>query len=141
MNPYSYLKDNVMCCLKPSRIHGVGVFALRDIKKGESLFKVWEYDTATYCITDEQFLTLSPKLQEQMNHMLGYQIGTPTVEGKVFFRLYQNCHWIYTSPVYFVNSGGETANIDEEREVALRDIEEGEELLGMYGRYKRYTII
>ena len=32
------LNDEVRCTLRPSKIHGVGVFALRDIKKGERLF-------------------------------------------------------------------------------------------------------
>ena len=29
------LNEEIRCHLKPSSIHGIGVFALRDIKKGE----------------------------------------------------------------------------------------------------------
>jgi len=31
------LNETVKCTLKPSKIHGIGVFAIRDIKEGEKL--------------------------------------------------------------------------------------------------------
>ncbi len=33
-----YLNDTVLCTLKPSSIHGIGVFALKDIKKDDNLY-------------------------------------------------------------------------------------------------------
>lgn len=32
------LNDHIKCTIAPSKIHGVGVFAIRDIKKGENLW-------------------------------------------------------------------------------------------------------
>ena len=32
------LNNEIRCTLKPSKIHGIGVFTLRDIKKGEKLY-------------------------------------------------------------------------------------------------------
>lgn len=33
------LEENVYCRLQPSKVHGIGVFAIRDIPKGKELFK------------------------------------------------------------------------------------------------------
>lgn len=38
LKDYMELCQTVKCTLRPSPIHGVGVFAMRDIKKGERLF-------------------------------------------------------------------------------------------------------
>ena len=37
-----HLKNNIYCRLKPSKIHGVGVFAIRNIPKNTNPFK--EFD-------------------------------------------------------------------------------------------------
>lgn len=38
-----HLRENVYCHLAPSSVHGVGVFAVRDIPKGTEPFKKYKY--------------------------------------------------------------------------------------------------
>src|ERR1700722_14347341 len=35
------LEENVYCRLQPSKVHGIGIFAIRDIPKGKNLFKAF----------------------------------------------------------------------------------------------------
>ena len=52
------------CRLRPSKIHGLGVFAIRDIPKGRNPFETLpKYDAVGYVrITDDELNALPPKL-------------------------------------------------------------------------------
>ena len=54
------------CRLQPSKIHGIGVFAVRDIPKGRNLFKTLpKYTNFGYVlITDDELDALSPRHSE-----------------------------------------------------------------------------
>ena len=54
VQPFDYLKNHVKFYLKRSNTHGVGLFALVDIKEGEEIFKPWEGETGIYSITYQQ---------------------------------------------------------------------------------------
>ena len=41
MEVIEYLKNHIRTDLKPSPIHGIGTFALRDIEIGEPIFYLW----------------------------------------------------------------------------------------------------
>jgi hypothetical protein len=41
MTPYEYIKKCVNVKLSPSSMHGVGVFAMRDIEVDEEIFINW----------------------------------------------------------------------------------------------------
>ena len=45
-----HLSTNIKTKLGVSSIHGVGVFAIKDITKDEQVFPIWEYDTGIYLI-------------------------------------------------------------------------------------------
>lgn len=138
MTPYSYVKNKVYTKLGPSNIQGIGVFALRDIKQGTDLFKKWTGPTGIYSLTKGEFFSLDEALQQHLNDLFSYQFGVPTEEGKFLFHLYHDCHWVYTTPYHFINSGLDKANVDKITYKALRDIRKGEELLSNYGRYDRF---
>ena len=39
MNVLEYISNSIKTCAKPSKIDGIGLFALVDIEKGEESFK------------------------------------------------------------------------------------------------------
>ena len=39
MNPFDYLNTSVKSYQRASKVHGIGLFALIDIKKGEQVFQ------------------------------------------------------------------------------------------------------
>jgi hypothetical protein len=55
---------------------------------------------------------------------------------KIFFPLEFGCHWIYTWPKTWINSGLNNANtycISSNNSIAKKDIKKGQELLAEYG--------
>ena len=50
MNPFDYLNTSVKSYQRTSKVHGVGLFALVDIKKGEQVFPIWKGETGWYKI-------------------------------------------------------------------------------------------
>lgn len=57
------LNEEVKCTIAPSKIHGVGVFALRDIKKGERLYTRL-HDFRLYEIPYEKLDLLRPEIRQ-----------------------------------------------------------------------------
>lgn len=62
-----HLNETVKCTIRPSRIGGVGVFAIRDIKEGELLTE-YHYETLNMkknyiTITREEFEQINPEVQ------------------------------------------------------------------------------
>ncbi len=57
----------------------------------------------------------------------------------VFF-LNQGCHWIFKTPLHWVNSCGfdEFPNLDRETLSTTRKIKKGEEILIKYGKYNKF---
>ncbi|MBD3247639.1 SET domain-containing protein-lysine N-methyltransferase [Candidatus Pacearchaeota archaeon] len=92
--------------IKKSKIHGKGIFALRDFKKGEI---VLHWDTSDR-ISKEEYDTLSD-----------YEKNRITVHEGIFFRLKppENC---------FNHSCEPNTKMGEFCDVAIRDIKKGEEI-------------
>lgn len=137
MNAISYIKNKVYVKLQPSKISGVGVFALRDIPKGTSLFEPWEGETGMYPVPEEELSALPPLLYRHIKDIFLYGPNFPA-DTSTYVYLTRGCHWVYTTPYYFVNSGFDNANIDKETKQALKFIPQGHEILSNYGRYERF---
>jgi hypothetical protein len=138
MTAYEYIKNHINIKLQPSLINGVGVFALRDIQKDEELFKLWEGESGEYTLTDDELNSLDESVKEHLLNMYGYkQIG-----GKytMFVILNKDCHWIYKTPLHWVNSCGfdEIPNIDRDTLRTKNFIKKGEEILLKYGKYNKF---
>lgn len=58
------LNLEVRCHIKPSNIAGIGVFALRDIRKGERLYCFPRTSRAWYDLTYSQLDKLRPEIRE-----------------------------------------------------------------------------
>ena len=116
-NQIELLHEIVKIKLAPSSIHGVGVFALRDIKKGEKL-----YTDAIPNMLDlpySKFKHLSAEIREIL---LGH-----------FPLIVEGSHFMYpvTKMSAYLNHS-EKPNYDAKSDTALRKIKAGEEITEDY---------
>ena len=136
MDSYSYILNHIFVKLKPSKIDGVGVFAIRDIPKNTFLFETWKGDSGYYPIKEEKLKELPKDLYTHIKDIFLYSPDFPN-DTDTYIQLTNGCHWIYTTPYYFVNSDIDNFNIDKNTFETTRDIKRGEEILSNYGRYER----
>lgn len=138
MTAFEYIRDYVNTRLEPSIIHGVGVFALRDIQQDEELFKPWEGESGEFTLSDQELNSLDPNVKLHLLQMYGYKIihGSYTM----FVILNNGCHWIFKTPLHWVNSCGwdEIPNIDRDTLRATSFIIQGKEILTKYGKYDKF---
>ena len=117
--------DTVKCKLAPSKIHGVGVFAIRKIKKGE---RMWcrKFERRLVKITKKEFGKVYPGIRE-----LILQRWPVVLEGDPFLHPNEDAYMIS-----FMNHADKDWNYDELTDTARRDINAGEEVLTNVGRFK-----
>lgn len=114
----SKLLNEIVCIkLAPSPIHGVGVFAVRDIKKGEKLHT--NAVPHAFDLPYDRFLKLKKHVQEVL---LNYWAGIPL-----------GSHFLYpvTKMTAFINHA-EEPNYDATADITLKDIKAGEEIVENY---------
>jgi hypothetical protein len=124
--------------LKPSKISGIGVFAIKDIPNDIFLFENWTGDTKYYPITQEELNQLDYEVARHIKEIFIYSSDFPQ-DTNIYVKLTSGCHWIYTNPYYFINSGvyEKKSNVDKDTMKSLRAIKKGEELLSNYPRYEK----
>jgi SET domain-containing protein len=123
-----HLQVNIKTKIAPSPIHGIGVFAIKDIKQGEQVFPTWDGDTAVYMIPNDKLKSLPNEVQELLdmyfiNEECGYKL----------FRLFKGINFICHT-VSYCNSAypnKENTNINNDG-FAIKDIVAGEEILEWY---------
>ena len=120
------LNQRVKLKVAPSKIEGVGVFALRDIKRGEKLYL--DHMPVMYNVRYADFGKLDDVVKE---FLLGRWPNI--VNGSVF--AYPDCR--YSA---FLNHS-DTPNVDAKNDVALADIPKGEELAEDYRLVESYQQI
>jgi len=122
----AHLRDHTWVTLQTSTVHGIGVFALCDIPRGQS--KIFSQDQSQWIpVSKEEVAELPQHVQERIeNHCL-------FDESHYFIPEYG---FNMIDPVIYLNHS-ETPNvksIDEGNDFeALRDIKAGEELFVDYG--------
>ena len=123
-----HLRDNVMTELRTSPIHGVGTFAIRNIKKGERLFTPWRQYSAVYAIPEHRLSEIPESVLEQIDK---YFISN--VEGYKLIKLFNNINFLCNGLSYCNSAypNQELQNIDD-KGIALRDIQKDEEVLLWY---------
>jgi len=62
-----HLNHNVKTKIGVSKIHGVGVFSIRDIKKGEEVFSTWKLSSGIYIIPNERLNEISKEVLELLD--------------------------------------------------------------------------
>jgi len=142
MNAFDYIKNHVFVKLKPSRIAGVGVFAVKDIPNDTLVFKDWEGETGIYPISQNEINLLDEDLQTHLLDLFQYSNNFPS-DTNLYVRLIKGFHWIYTNPYLFVNSGlkEKKSNLDKDTGKSIKFIRSGEELLSNYGRNDRFNLV
>jgi hypothetical protein len=90
-----------------------------------------------YSISEEKLKTLPSELYSHIKDMFGYGPDFPS-NSDSFVKLTHGCHWIYTTPYYFINSNLNNYNLDKDTLLTTRVIYRGEELSSNYGRYERF---
>jgi len=111
------LNTYVRTYLAPSKIAGVGVFALRDVKKGDKLYA--DMMTKLYNLPYDNFPDLHPEVAEQI---LGQ--WPQVVNGSAFA--------YPTTRIQAYMNHSDTPNYDAVNDVALEDIPAGTEVTEDY---------
>lgn len=111
------LNERVKTYLAPSPIHGVGVFALRDIAKGQKLYG--DAVPEVFSVKHSEFSKLFPEVGEQLiaqwpQVVNGSKFAYPT-----------------TRVVAYMNHS-EEPNYDAVNDVLLKDVRKGEEITENY---------
>jgi len=97
--------------IKKSKIHGKGVFANRDFKKGEVVI---DYSTCSEKLTEKQVKKLSENQKRYVSFINGKYV-------------------LFKSPANYVNhSCDANTKTSKKGDVALRNIKKGEEITGDY---------
>lgn len=123
-----HLSNNIKTKIAVSKIHGVGVVAIRNIKKGEDVFPIWGYESGIYVIPNQRLSEIPNAVLDLLdkyfiNDECGYKI----------FRLFKGLNFLHHGTSY-CNSAYNTEytqNISDDG-IALRDIDIGEEILESY---------
>ena len=135
MDAFGYISSEVFTRLKPSKISGIGVFAVRDIPSSSKIFEPWLGETGNYPITEDQLSSLPYDLYHHIKSIFYFHPDFPK-NTDTFVRLTNGCHWIYTTPYYFVNSSS-NFNFNKDSFETTRDIKAGQEITSNYQRYAR----
>lgn len=124
----NHLSNNIKTKIDISNVHGIGVFAIRDIKEGEEVFPIWENETGIYLIPNERLEEIPAEVLHLMdmyfiNEECGYKV----------IRLYKGINFLFHGLSY-CNSAypfPEKVNMSIAG-TAKRDIVAGEEILEWY---------
>jgi hypothetical protein len=123
-----HLNQNIKTKLDVSSIHGIGVFAIRDIMEGEKLFTPWEYETGVYAIPNDELA----KIPKEVLNLLDMYFINHEKEVKLI-RLFKGLNLI-SHTISYCNSAypnEDIVNITTDG-IAIRNIKAGEEILEWY---------
>lgn len=140
MTPFCYIQNCVNVKLAPSTISGVGVFALRNILKGETLFQPWQGATGSYPILQSELDSLPSNIRNHVYDM--FQFKKEDSEWVFKVDLTHGCFWIFNSPTHWINScsWNEEPNVDLGSNQSIKNISSGKEILTKYGKYQRANL-
>lgn len=110
----SYVKTRIA----PSKIHGVGIHAIINLKKGEKLYA--DMTPRVYNLPYTSFNKLFPEVK----HLILEQWPN-IINGS-------NFAWPTTRLQGHMNHGGEESNYNAQKDILLKDVKEGEEVTENY---------
>ena len=117
-----YLNDKIRCYVAPSKIHGIGVFALRNLKAGENLYLFPENQERTWFIVPySRFKDLYPDVR---NIIL---MRWPSVINGSAFLAPNDDIWMGS----FVNYSPDY-NYDQRKDLMIKDVIKDGEILEDY---------
>ena len=137
MNANEYLNIHVKTDIRPSPIHGIGTFALRDIEIGEPIFVHWPYETQMFLINKVLFEKLPTYIKQLIFKTFDNNQNDLSKEN-YWFKLHNGCYWNLCEPLAFTNTGELNYNFNTISGIVTKKILAGEEVLGSY--YLKNTI-
>ena len=123
-----HLSNNVKTKIGVSKIHGVGVFAIKNIKEGEQIFPVWEYDTGVYFIPNDRLNEIPIEVLDLLhmyfiNDECGYKI----------IRLFKGLNFLFNGFSYCNSTYPNKQNMNMDiNGIEIKDIKAGDEILEWY---------
>ena len=139
MNPFDYLNTSVKSYQRTSKVHGVGLFALVDIKKGEQVFPIWKGETGWYKIKFGKSKQLPKEVLSYILRSYGNNIVNDNSELR--FKLTKDCNFLFSEPLCLINTQFEEGNIDSKTGIAIKEINKDEEIFGNYGNSSQIKLI
>ena len=128
MEVLEYLKHHLKTDIAPSTIHGIGTFALTDIKVGEPVFMLWPNESRVYTIDRSEF----EELPDFTKRLILKSYLNKSDYPLVWFRLFRDCYFNLANPLVYTNTAEKDGNFDSMKRVAVKQIKAGEEILGNY---------
>ena len=120
------VNDSVKLRLAPSSVHGIGVFTMRDIRKGERL-----YANVIPCILDipySDFGKIRPEIVQMILEKFPRVIdGSKFLAPDTLMQMYLNHN--------------DNPNYDAKTDKALKEIKKGEEVLENYKELESWKVI
>ena len=139
MQPFDYLNTSVKSYGRASKVHGIGLFALVDIKEGEQVFPEWKGETSWYKITWEEAKKLPTEVLAYVLRSFGSEIIDEN--SYVSFKLVKNTNFLFSTPTAMLNTLYHNGNVDSTTGIALRDINKDDEIFGNYGNSSQIKLI
>ena len=127
------LNEEVKCALRPSRVAGIGVFAIKYIRKGERCYCAPRLIPRFYDLTFSQLDDLVPEVKE-----LILQRWASVVNQSLFMSPNDDAHLLM-----FINHSPdpEEINYDVATDTALKDIPRNTELFEDYRRMDNWELV
>ena len=95
MKPFDYLNTSVKSYGRASKVHGIGLFALVDIKEGEQVFPEWEGETGWYKIKWVDAQKLPTEVLSYVLRSFGSKIIDE--DSYVNFKLVKNTNFLFST--------------------------------------------
>ena len=134
-----YIDSSIKSYQRASSTHGVGLFALVDIKVGDQVFPKWKGKTGWYKIKFEKFKQLP---QEVVAYILrSYENSIVNDDSEIKFKLTKDCNFLFSDPLCLLNTKYEKGSIDSKTGIAIKDINKDEEIFGNYGNSSQVKLI
>ena len=134
-----YIDSSIKSYQRASSTHGVGLFALVDIKVGDQVFPKWKGKTGWYKVKFEKFKQLP---QEVVAYILrSYENSIVNDDSEIKFKLTKDCNFLFSDPLCLLNTKYEKGSIDSKTGIAIKDINKDEEIFGNYGNSSQVKLI
>ena len=139
MKPFDYLNTSIKSYQRASSVHGVGLFALVDIKEGEQVFPIWKGETDWYKIKFGE----SKQLPKEVIGYVLRSFGNIIVDdnSEIRFKLTKDCNFLFSDPLCLLNTKYEEGSIDSKTGIAIKDINKDEEIFGNYGNSSQVKLL
>ena len=115
-----YIDSSIKSYQRASSTHGVGLFALVDIKEGEQVFPIWKGETDWYKIKFGE----SKQLPKEVIGYVLRSFGNIIVDdnSEIRFKLTKDCNFLFSDPLCLLNTKYEKGSIDSKTGIAIKDI-------------------